>query len=326
MLDLGFIHDLRKIAKLLGSPRQTLLFSATMPKLVSELSKSYQTNPARVEVSPPGKAADKVTQEVHYVLSGGKTQLLKDMLSNNPDDLSLVFSRTKHGAEKLMKHLVASGFAAASIHGNKSQGQRDRALKGFRNGDIRILVATDVAARGIDIPGVSHVYNYNLPEVPENYVHRIGRTARAGRKGKAVAFCSPDERKLLVQIERLMKIEIPVLGSDGSENLPVEGDGLPSRRGRGNRGGSRTGSGKPKKKTGGGAGHKKHPRRGGTAGGEGREERQATAKPKGSPRSKPSSKPKTQRSRKSSGGNPSSSRPPQGRDGAKRRQTKRPSR
>ncbi len=246
MLDLGFIHDLRKIAKLLGTPRQTLLFSATMPSTVEELSKAYLNAPKRVEVAPPGKAADKVRQSVYFVQAKGKADLLKTMLAEREDDLSLVFARTKHGAEKLMKVLVAQGFAAASIHGNKSQGQRDRALKAFKTGEVRILVATDVAARGIDIPAVTHVYNFNLPEVPENYVHRIGRTARAGRGGSAVALCSPEERKLLRQIERLMETEIPVAGSDGSENEYAP----PVARNRG-RGGSAShvdADGAPKKK------------------------------------------------------------------------------
>ncbi|MEP1208796.1 MAG: DEAD/DEAH box helicase [Rhizobiaceae bacterium] len=244
MLDLGFIHDLRKIAKLLGSPRQTLLFSATMPKTVAELSKNYLTDPKRVEVAPPGKAADKVSQSVYFVQTKGKADLLKTMLAERENDLSLVFARTKHGAEKLMKVLVASGFAAASIHGNKSQGQRDRALKAFKTGEVRILVATDVAARGIDIPDVTHVYNYNLPEVPENYVHRIGRTARAGRAGAAIAFCSPEERKLLRQIERVMDIEIDIAGSDGSENEYAP----PVARKRGGSAGHVNADGTPKKK------------------------------------------------------------------------------
>ena len=247
MLDLGFIHDLRKIAKLLGRPRQTLLFSATMPPAVAELSKSYLRDPVRVEAAPPGKAADKIVQSVHFVQAKAKMELLKNMLNEDRDHLSLVFARTKHGAEKLMKHLVACGFAAASIHGNKSQGQRDRALKAFKDGEVRILVATDVAARGIDIQGVSHVYNFNLPEVPEYYVHRIGRTARAGRDGKAVAFCSPEERKLLVQIEKLTGVPILVGGSDGSEHMAAPADSKPTKRGQ-SRGGNRNADGSSKKK------------------------------------------------------------------------------
>ncbi|MGV6803697.1 MAG: DEAD/DEAH box helicase [Ruegeria sp.] len=210
MLDLGFIHALRKIAPRLGTPRQTMLFSATMPKQMEELSSAYLTDPQRVQVSPPGKAADKITQSVHFVSKPGKPEKLREILSQDTDALTLVFSRTKHGAEKLMKGLVADGYNAASIHGNKSQGQRDRAIKAFRSGEITVLVATDVAARGIDIPGVAYVINYDLPDVPDNYVHRIGRTARAGREGEAIAFCAPDEFDLLRQIEKLMKIEVPV--------------------------------------------------------------------------------------------------------------------
>ena len=211
MLDMGFIHALRRIAPKLGTPRQTMLFSATMPKQMEDLSKAYLTNPKKVQVSPPGKAADKVTQSVHHLGSKAeKLTKLREILSKDMDALTLVFSRTKHGAEKLMKGLVADGYNAASIHGNKSQGQRDRAIKAFREGTITVLVATDVAARGIDIPGVSYVINYDLPEVPDSYVHRIGRTARAGREGEAIAFCAPDEADLLRAIEKLMKISIPV--------------------------------------------------------------------------------------------------------------------
>jgi ATP-dependent RNA helicase RhlE len=215
MLDLGFIHDLRKIVKLVPKKRQTLLFSATMPKQIAELAEAYLTDPLRVEVSPPGRTADKVEQSVHFVSDKAKkTTLLAENLSANPDGLALVFGRTKHGSEKLMKQLVAAGFKAASIHGNKSQNQRERALKAFRNGEIRVLVATDVAARGIDIPGVTHVYNYDLPEVPDAYVHRIGRTARAGRDGEAIAFCAPDEIRLLRDIEKQIGITLPIASGE----------------------------------------------------------------------------------------------------------------
>ena len=210
MLDMGFIHALRRIAPKLGTPRQTMLFSATMPKQMEELSRAYLDRPERVQVSPPGKAADKITQSVHFMEKGDKPARLREVLDQDRSALTLVFSRTKHGAEKLMKGLVKDGFNAASIHGNKSQGQRDRAIAGFRDGAINVLVATDVAARGIDIPGVAYVVNYDLPEVPDSYVHRIGRTARAGREGEAIAFCSAEEVDLLWQIEKLMKISIPV--------------------------------------------------------------------------------------------------------------------
>ncbi|MGQ3210944.1 MAG: DEAD/DEAH box helicase [Shinella sp.] len=243
MLDLGFIHDLRKISRLVPKTRQTLLFSATMPKLIAELAGEYLVNPKKVEVSPPGKAADKVEQYVHFVPGKDqKTQILKQTLNANPDGLSLVFSRTKHGAEKLMKHLEQVGYKAASIHGNKSQGQRERALKAFRDGEIRVLVATDVAARGIDIQGVTHVYNYDLPEVPDAYVHRIGRTARNGRDGIAIAFCAPDEAHLLRDIEKLMGIKIAVAsgeapavisaGPGGKSRKPRSGSGQRASQGR----------------------------------------------------------------------------------------------
>ncbi|WP_121068435.1 DEAD/DEAH box helicase [Chachezhania antarctica] len=250
MLDLGFIHALRKIAPRLGTPRQTQLFSATMPKQMEELSRAYLTDPRRVQVAPPGKAADKVTQSIHFVDKAAKPSKLREILSRDKDALTLVFARTKHGAEKLMKGLVADGYNAASIHGNKSQGQRDRAIKAFRTGEITTLVATDVAARGIDIPGVAYVINYDLPEVPDNYIHRIGRTARAGREGEAIAFCCGEEANLLRQIQKLMKMDIPVAsgtaptgpGADG----PSRGKGGGRPRGQGqSRGGKPGMSGKP---------------------------------------------------------------------------------
>jgi ATP-dependent RNA helicase RhlE len=219
MLDLGFIHALKRIAAMLGTPRQTLLFSATMPKAIADLAAAYLSDPVRVEVSPPGRTADKVNQSAHILGSRSKPEMLKSLLSARPDALSLVFARTKHGAEKLMKGLVAHGFAATSIHGNKSQGQRDRAIKAFRSGEVRVLVATDVAARGIDIPGVTHVYNYDLPEVAEAYVHRIGRTARAGAAGEAIALVSHEDVPLLRAVERLTKQEIAI--ASGAEHLPV---------------------------------------------------------------------------------------------------------
>lgn len=239
MLDLGFIHDLRKISKMVPKKRQTLLFSATMPKTISELASDFLTDPVQVSVTPPGKAADKVEQYVHFV--GGKndkTDLLKKSLEDNPDGRAMVFLRTKHSAEKLSKHLEHVGFKVASIHGNKSQGQRERALKAFRDNEIRVLVATDVAARGIDIPGVTHVFNYDLPEVPDAYIHRIGRTARAGRDGIAIAFCAPDEAGLLRDIEKLMKIEIATASGERPEGMS-----RPARGGGNNRGGQNRGNG-----------------------------------------------------------------------------------
>ncbi|MDO5630723.1 MAG: DEAD/DEAH box helicase [Paracoccus sp. (in: a-proteobacteria)] len=214
MLDIGFIHALRRIAKLLPASRQTLLFSATMPKLMEELADTYLNDPVRVAVNPPGQAAGKIDQGVHFVTQGDKAALLAEYLSKHPGELAIVFGRTKHGSEKLAKLLEKWGFRVGAIHGNKSQGQRDRALSDFRAGKSQVLVATDVAARGIDIPEIAHVYNYDLPNVADNYVHRIGRTARAGRDGRAVAFCAPGELGELRDIEKAMKAQIPVIGGE----------------------------------------------------------------------------------------------------------------
>ncbi|MCB5201191.1 DEAD/DEAH box helicase [Neorhizobium sp. T786] len=254
MLDLGFIHDLRKISKMVPNKRQTLLFSATMPKTISELASDFLKDPVQVSVTPPGKAADKVEQYVHFVSGkNDKTDLLKKSLEENPDGRAMVFLRTKHSAEKLSKHLEHVGFKVASIHGNKSQGQRERALKAFRDGEIRVLVATDVAARGIDIPGVTHVFNYDLPEVPDAYVHRIGRTARAGRDGIAIAFCASDETGLLRDIERLMGIEITTASGERPEGMSRPARGGGNKRGGQNRGGNgngqaRGGEGRPERR------------------------------------------------------------------------------
>ena len=168
MLDMGFIHALRQIAPLLADDRQTMLFSATMPKLMAELAGAFLDNPMRVQVNAPGKAVDRIEQSVHFVAKAAKTDLLLELLDKHRDERAIVFGRTKHGSEKLHKLLEKKGFASASIHGNKSQGQRDRAITDFKAGKVKILVATDVAARGLDIPEVKHVYNYDLPNVPEN--------------------------------------------------------------------------------------------------------------------------------------------------------------
>jgi ATP-dependent RNA helicase RhlE len=243
MLDLGFIHALRRIASVLPAQRQTMLFSATMPKQMNELAQSYLKNPKRVEVNPPGKAVDRIVQSVHFIAKSEKTSLLIELLDKHRDELALVFGRTKHGSEKLMKLLTVKGFVAGSIHGNKSQGQRDRAIAAFKAGEIKVLVATDVAARGLDIPAVRHVYNYDLPNVPENYVHRIGRTARAGADGAAIAFCSPEEMDELKAIQKAMKTPIPVASGRPWEALPTPG-AKPKQRGGGPRGGKPSG-GKP---------------------------------------------------------------------------------
>jgi ATP-dependent RNA helicase RhlE len=240
MLDLGFIHALRQIAQFLPKERHTMLFSATMPKQMSEIADTYLKNPQRVQVNPPGKAADKIDQSIHFIAKAEKTNLLKELLGEHKDELSVVFGRTKHGMERLARTLEKAGFSVVAVHGNKSQGQRERAIAAVRSGQAKILVATDVAARGLDIPAVRHVYNYELPNVPENYIHRIGRTARAGRDGKAIAFCAPDEMGQLKDIQKVMKLTIPVASGrpwEPAEPQKKSGGGRPGGGGNRRRGG-----------------------------------------------------------------------------------------
>jgi ATP-dependent RNA helicase RhlE len=210
MLDLGFIHDLRRIVKLLPSERQTLFFSATMPSTIASLAEAFLNNPMRVSVTPVATTAERIEQSVIFVPTGQKLALLHAVLKDPAVDRVLVFTRTKHGADKVVRGLAAGSVAAAAIHGNKSQPQRERALAGFKSGQCRVLVATDIAARGIDVDGVTHVVNYDLPNVPESYVHRIGRTARAGAEGVAISFCNGEERAYLRDIERLIRLKVPV--------------------------------------------------------------------------------------------------------------------
>jgi len=210
MLDLGFIHALRKIVPMLPDERQTLFFSATMPKAISELSKKFLTNPARVSVAPAASTVERVEQRVVFVNQGDKQALLTITLREPSVERALVFTRTKHGADRVVRHLGGAGIEAAAIHGNKSQAQRERALKAFRDGKTRVLVATDIAARGIDVEGVTHVINFEIPNVPEQYVHRIGRTARAGAAGLAISFVASDEKPFLRDIEKLTRMKAPV--------------------------------------------------------------------------------------------------------------------
>jgi ATP-dependent RNA helicase RhlE len=216
MLDLGFIHALRRIVSLVPPKRQTLFFSATMPKAIKELADKYLTNPAEVSVTPAATTVERIDQTVTLVNQAEKTALLAMILKSEPVERALVFSRTKHGADKIVRQLEAAGIAAAAIHGNKSQANRERAIAAFKAGEVPVLIATDIAARGIDIPGVSHVVNYDLPDVPEQYVHRIGRTARAGADGTAFAFCAPEERGNLRDIERTTRQRI------ASKPLPAD--------------------------------------------------------------------------------------------------------
>ena len=210
MLDMGFIRDVRKIVRATPDDRQTLLFSATMPKEVAALASDILYEPIRVDVAPKAVTADRIDQRVYHVAAGNKGALLTDLLADPALYRVIVFTRTKHRANRVAKQLCQNGIEAAAIHGNKSQAARQRALEGFKANDVRVLVATDIAARGIDVGGVTHVINFELPNEPESYVHRIGRTARAGAEGMALSFCDPAERDYLRGIERLIKRQIDV--------------------------------------------------------------------------------------------------------------------
>ena len=212
MLDMGFVRDVRKIVAVLPKTRQSLLFSATMAKEVARLSGEILNDPVRVEVAPQATPIERIEQNIYHVDAPGKAGLLTGILDDPELSRVIVFTRTKHRADRVAKQLVKSGVVAEAIHGNKSQGARQRALKRFRAGDARVLVATDIAARGIDVEGITHVINFELPNEPESYVHRIGRTARAGAHGVALAFCDPTERGYLRDIERLIGSKLTVVG------------------------------------------------------------------------------------------------------------------
>ncbi len=209
MLDMGFIDPIRKITAALPKRRQTLLFSATMPRNIVKLADSLLTDPVRITVTPPASEIPLVEQSLYKIPRDAKPVVLEHLLLDEDVKRALVFSRTKHGADRITKRLIRSGISAVAIHGDKAQNQRLRALKAFRDGRTRVLVATDVAARGLDVDAITHVINFDLPNEPEAYVHRIGRTGRAGSKGIAISFCSPDERKYLFAIERLTKTRLP---------------------------------------------------------------------------------------------------------------------
>jgi ATP-dependent RNA helicase RhlE len=267
MLDLGFVKPIRQIVGKLPKIRQSLFFSATMPTEIAGLAAEMLHKPVHVSVAPVAKTADRVAQRVIRIEAGAKKDLLAAMLIDAKYERTIVFTRTKRGADRVAEHLCAVGVEASAIHGNKSQGARQRALDGFKTGQVRVLVATDIAARGIDVDAVSHVFNFELPEVPEAYVHRIGRTARAGMEGEAISFCAEDERDLLRQIERLTKQVIPVEDLRGTRPVspprvarapePVEErpqqrqgrpggrNGQPRREGVGKRGNSQGGEGRP---------------------------------------------------------------------------------
>jgi ATP-dependent RNA helicase RhlE len=217
MLDMGFIQPIRRIVADLPQQRQTLLFSATMPQAIARLANDLLQDPVRVSVAPVATTAERVEQRVIHVAQGDKRMLLARLLKSEAAGRTLVFVRTKHGADRVVRQLEADGIAANAIHGNRSQGQREAALRQFRDGRVPVLVATDIAARGIDVDGVTHVINLDLPNVPEQYVHRIGRTARAGAAGVAISFCSAEERPFLREIETLIRRALP------AEGEPVRG-------------------------------------------------------------------------------------------------------
>jgi ATP-dependent RNA helicase RhlE len=257
MLDMGFIRDIRRIVKILPQQRQTLLFSATMPPEIRELAESILRSPAFVQVDRSGSTVDAIAQSVHFVAGSNKTTLLERLLRSGRMDRTLVFTRTKHRADKVARALGKSGIVARAIHGNKSQSARTRALDDFRAGAPAVLVATDIAARGLDVDGITHVVNYDLPDVAETYVHRIGRTARAGASGSAVSFCDREERDSLRAIERLIGMQIEAsaesadLAHGASEPRSGGGhrrsrDSAPRRGDRGHRP-QRSGSGAPRR-------------------------------------------------------------------------------
>lgn len=220
MLDMGFINDVRRIAKATHPARQTALFSATMPKEIEQLAATLLRDPVRVEIAQSGTTAAEIRQSVVIARTAQKRRVLSDMLADETMRQVIVFTRTKHGADRVTRDLARDGFDAAVIHGNKSQGARQRALEDFRRGEVRILVATDIAARGIDVPGISHVVNFDLPNEAECYVHRIGRTGRNGAQGEAVTLCDPQETSMLRQVERVIGMRLSVAQDLTGEGLP----------------------------------------------------------------------------------------------------------
>ncbi len=234
MLDMGFIRDIRKITAALPARRQTLLFSATMPKDVSELANSLLTKPKRVEVVPQSTTAERIDQLIYMVPKANKRRLLTELLRAPEVSRAIVFTRTKRGADKVAENLERDGLTSAAIHGNKGQNARQHALNAFRNGQVKVLVATDIAARGIDVDGISHVVNFELPLEPESYVHRIGRTARAGNAGVALSLCDGDERSLLRDIEKIVRMKLPVVDdhplSAGSAETGGDGEQISLHR------------------------------------------------------------------------------------------------
>ncbi|MDQ0449020.1 DEAD/DEAH box helicase [Methylobacterium aerolatum] len=309
MLDLGFIHALKRIVRMLPQKRQSLFFSATMPKNIAGLAAQYLNDPVQVAVTPVATTAERVEQQVIFAHTGAKQSLLAHILRDPAIDRVLVFTRTKHGADRVVRGLDKVGIAGAAIHGNKSQPQRERALQAFRDGECRVLVATDIAARGIDVEGVSHVVNFDLPNVPESYVHRIGRTARAGKDGLAISFCNDEERAYLRDIERLTRQKVPVIGfpegftppsGEAAAEIAREEARRPPRQPQGPRGGrqqdgrGRSGQGRPQQG---------RPQQGRPEGGRGAAPGQNAQRPAAQGQPRPAQ------------GRPQQARPAQGRDG-----------
>lgn len=236
MLDMGFIHDVKKVIKKLPAQRQTLFFSATMPQEIQSLAKELLKNPAKVEVTPASSTVEKIDQSIYFTGKPQKRNLLLHLLEEKDISTALVFTRTKHGADKVVKFLSKARISAAAIHGNKSQNARQAALSKFKSGDVNVLVATDIAARGIDIDELNYVFNFDLPNVPETYVHRIGRTGRAGNNGIAISFCSPEEKVDLRNIEKLAKRKITVIQG---HPFPADENDVPQKAARDFRGKNR---------------------------------------------------------------------------------------
>ena len=263
MLDLGFFPTIKKIFAKLPSQRQSVLMSATMPKQIRALAQGFQRNPVEVSVAPTSRPIERIDQSLRHINADRKKYELVDILSNGKDKRTIIFTRTKRGADRVCKHLEMNGHKSSAIHGDKSQSQRERALKDFKAGIIPTLVATDIAARGIDIDDVSHVINFELPNVPESYVHRIGRTARAGRSGTAISLCDRSESKQLKDIQKLIGMEIPVVGGkpmNRAEKVKVEPLGTSRRSTKNDRNRAPTKNLRSKKL--GGSKHKSNPNRG----------------------------------------------------------------
>jgi ATP-dependent RNA helicase RhlE len=283
MLDLGFIVPIRKLVRSLPAQRQNLFFSATMPSEIGKLAGELLHDPVKVAVTPVATTVDKVDQRVIFIDQAQKRALLAELLADETIKRTLVFTRTKHGADRVVRHLDACKIQSAAIHGNKSQSQRERALNAFRNGHTRVLVATDIAARGIDVDGVTHVINFDLPNIPESYVHRIGRTARAGASGQAISFCDHEERPYLKDIEKLIRIQIPATDRRGTVTASASLAGEQAERhrdprrphgGQRNHGGNRSDRSDHRERS-----HGEHHRRRPEAQGEGQSEFRREARP-----------------------------------------------